>query len=336
MAGPLIRRGAIQMKNFFDSKWFYRVVALFFAIMLFSYVNADKLARTGQNLSNNRNSSSLTSNKKVTLTVPLELNVNSNKYFVTGYPQNVKLTIEGPAALVTATANTQNFKVYADLSKLAVGKHAVKIQVAGLNKELSYTLSQKYIHINLAQRRTATYQVEASFDKANVADGYTAGSAELGSNSVKATGSIDEVSRIAKVLAVVNTAKNLTKDVNQQAMLEAVDSSGKTVNVVLTPSTTSVVIPIKADTSTKKVDVDLRQSGKAEDNTKYSFSTDTKSVTLTGSKSALAKIKSLPVEVDVSGVTKDTSKEVTVTSPGDGVTAVSPTKLTVKINVQSN
>ena len=85
--------------------------------------------------------------------------MNSTKYFVTGYPENIKVTIEGPSALVTTTANTQNFKVYANLSKLAVGRHSVKVEVDGLNKELSYGLSQKYIHVNIQPRTTATYKV---------------------------------------------------------------------------------------------------------------------------------------------------------------------------------
>lgn len=314
-----------------------RLLALICALVLFAYVNSSKTSNNSSSLTNNTSKTTLTSNRKVTISAPLELNVNSTKYFVTGYPENIKITIEGPAALVTTTANTQNFKVYADLSDLAVGRHSVKVKVDGLNKELSYSLNQKYIHINIQPRRTATYKVSADFNDSNVASGYEAGTARLGTSSVKVTGAVSEVSKVAKVVAVVNTEKNLTKSVNQQAMLEALDANGQTLNVVLTPSTTSVYIPITQANATKDVAVDLKASGKTSADTSYSFSTDTKSVKLTGSKSALAKLSKFPVNVDVTGVTETTTKTVKLsTSDEDGVSAVSPTSIKVKITVKTD
>ncbi|AVK62014.1 cell surface protein [Lactobacillus sp. CBA3605] len=323
------------MKKFMNSSWSLRLLALLCALVLFAYVNSNKSSTTS--LTNNTSKTTLTSNRKVTISAPLELNVNSTKHFVTGYPENVKITIEGPAALVTTTANTQNFKVYADLTDLAAGRHSVKVQVDGLNKELSYSLNQKYIHINIQPRRTASYKISADFNSANVADGYEMGTPRLGTASVKVTGAVSEVSKVAKVVAVVNTEKNLQKSVNQQAMIEALDANGQTLNVVLTPSTTSVYIPIKQATTTKKVAVDLKASGKTASDTSYSFSTDTKSVEVTGTKAALAKITKLPVNVDVSGVDETTTKTVAVsTSDEDGLSAVSPTTIKVKITVKND
>jgi len=326
------------VKKFMDSAWSMRLLALICALALFAYVSSMKTNNTTSSvLTNNASKTTLTSNRKVTISAPLELNVNSTKYFVTGYPENVKITIEGPAALVTTTANTQNFKVYANLSDLSVGRHSVKVQVNGLNKELSYTLDQKYIHINIQPRRTATYKVSADFNNANVASGYEVGSARLGTASVKVTGAVSEVSKVAKVVAVVNTEKNLKKSVNQQAMIEALDANGQTLNVVLTPSTTSVYIPITAATAKKDVPVDLKASGKTSADTSYSFSTDTKSVTVMGTKAALAKLDKLPVDVDVTDVNATTTKTVDLSNTDkDGISSINPTSIKVKITVKSN
>lgn len=325
------------MKKFMDSAWSMRLLALVCALVLFAYVNSTKTAHNSSLLTNSTSKTTLTSNRKVTISAPLELNVNSTKYFVTGYPENVKVTIEGPAALVTTTANTQNFKIYADLSSLSVGHHTVKVQVDGLNKELSYSLSQKYIKINIQPRRTATYKVSADFNKDNVASGYEVGTPRLGTSSVKVTGAVSEVSKVAKVVAVVNTEKNLQRAVNQQAMIEALDANGQTLNVVLTPSTTSVYIPITKASSTKDVPVDLKASGKTASNTSYSFATDTKTVTVTGTKDALSKLSTLPVDVDVSDVTESTTKTVKLsTSDEDGVASVNPTSIKVKITVKTD
>jgi len=326
------------VKKFMDSAWSMRLLALICALALFAYVSSMKTNNTTSSvLTNNASKTTLTSNRKVTISAPLELNVNSTKYFVTGYPENVKITIEGPAALVTTTANTQNFKVYANLSDLSVGRHSVKVQVNGLNKELSYTLDQKYIHINIQPRRTATYKVSADFNNANVASGYEVGSARLGTASVKVTGAVSEVSKVAKVVAVVNTEKNLKKSVNQQAMIEALDANGQTLNVVLTPSTTSVYIPITAAAAKKDVPVDLKASGKTSADTSYSFSTDTKSVTVMGTKAALAKLDKLPVDVDVTDVNATTTKTVDLSNTDkDGISSINPTSIKVKITVKSN
>ncbi|MFB9768413.1 CdaR family protein [Lactiplantibacillus modestisalitolerans] len=325
------------MKRFMNSPWAMRLLALLCALVLFAYVSSMKTSHNTSILTNSASKTTLTSNRKVTISAPLELNVNSTKYFVTGYPENVKVTIEGPAALVTTTANTQNFKVYANLSDLSVGRHSVKVQVDGLNKELSYSLNQKYIHINIQPRRTATYKVHTDFNKQNVASGYEVGTARLGTSSVKVTGAVSEVSKVAKVVAVVNTEKNLKKSVNQQAMIEALDANGQTLNVVLTPSTTSVYIPISQATTTKDVGLDLKASGKTTADTSYSFSTDTKSVTVTGTKAALAKLSSLPIDVDVTDVKSSTEKTVKITtSDDDGILSVSPKSIKVKITVKAN
>jgi YbbR domain-containing protein len=324
------------MKKFMNSAWSMRLLALLCALVLFAYVNSSKANHTSSLLTNS-SSTTATSNRSVSISAPLELNVNSTKYFVTGYPENIKVKIAGPAALVTTTANTQNFKVYANLSGLSVGRHSVKIQVDGLNKELSYSLSQKYIQVNIQPRRTANYKVSADFNKSNVESGYEVGTPRLGTSSVKVTGAVNEVSKVAKVVAVVNTEKNLTKSVNQQAMIEALDANGQTLNVVLTPSTTSVYIPIKQATDTKKVAVDLKASGKTEADTSYSFATDTKQVTVTGTKAALAKLDKLAVDVDVTDVTKSTTKTVDLSSSDeDGVASVSPSSIKVKITVKND
>ena len=62
--------------------------------------------------------------------------------------------------MVTTTANTQNFKVYADLTKLGTGKHEVRLKASGLNKELSYAITPAKIKVNIQSRNTATVPVE--------------------------------------------------------------------------------------------------------------------------------------------------------------------------------
>src|SRR5699024_4106495 len=66
---------------------------------------------------------------------------------------------------------------------------------------------------------------------------------------------------------------------------------------------------------------------------KYSFSTDTKYVTLTGNKDALKKIDSLEVPVSLVGVNDNETRTISLDSDRSGITAVSPSSIQVTINV---
>ena len=90
---------------------------------------------------------------------------------ITGYPQYVRVKVSGPSALVTTTANTQNFKVYADLSKLGIGHHTVKLKTSGLNSELRAALTPEKIKVNIQPRATTTVPVEVRLSSKSVNGG---------------------------------------------------------------------------------------------------------------------------------------------------------------------
>ena len=129
----------------------YRLFALLLAVLLFAYVNSAKVSSTRQQTSTNSGKTSLTATKKESVRVPLQLDVNSQKYFVTGYPEMVKVVLSGPSALVTTTANTQNFKVYASLKGLGTGLHKVKLH-EGLNKDIN-RLTPRTITVDVQTRK---------------------------------------------------------------------------------------------------------------------------------------------------------------------------------------
>ena len=104
----------------------YRLLSLFFALLLFFYVSYQRLGTTRVSDKEVANSK-LTTTKTLSLKVPLTLNVDNSKYYVTGYPEEVKVDISGPSALVTTLDNTRNFEVYADLSDLKSGRHTVRL-----------------------------------------------------------------------------------------------------------------------------------------------------------------------------------------------------------------
>jgi Uncharacterized protein conserved in bacteria len=188
------------------------------AIWLFVAVSTPGVGSTRDS----NQSSTSTANTKATMTVPLQIQANTNDYYITGYPESVKVTIEGPSALVTATKNTQNFNVNLNLKGYSTGQHRVQVKVSGLNNELTYTVKPKYVTVNIQKRKTKTFTVNAEFNKNSLADGYQAGTASISPNTVTATGAAAEVKKIDRVIVEAILPKGIKSTFDQEVLVQVI------------------------------------------------------------------------------------------------------------------
>ena len=270
-------------KGFFSHKWVMRLASLVLAILLFAYVNGSKNGFLRQNTRNNNENSALMSNKSVTLKMPLDITVDNAKYVVSGYPQYVKVRLSGPSALVTTTSNTQNFKVYADLSNLSSGKHRVPIKTSGLNSELRATVEPKNIAVQIQPRRTVNVKVSVRLNDRNLADNYQTCHPHADVDSVQVTGAQNEVRRVNRVVAYVAVPRDAKDNLQRQVTLQALDRNGQTLNVVIWPATTTVTVPISSKTSGSS----SSHSG-SDSSTSSSASSDKKRVQTQSSSSSIS------------------------------------------------
>ncbi|MCI1926300.1 MAG: CdaR family protein [[Lactobacillus] timonensis] len=255
--------------SFFSNIWVLRISSLILALFLFVYVNGSKDGFLRQN-TRTGNNSALMSNRSATIKMPLQLKVNSQRYVITGYPQYVRVKVSGPSALVTTTVNTQNFKVYADLSNLGVGHHTIKLRTSGLNSELRTALTPEKIKVNIQPRATTTVPVEVRLSSKSVNGGYEVGTPKSSMTNVQVSGARDEVRRVAKVVAEVNVPKDATSDLHRQVTLQALDKHGHILNVIISPNSVSVTVPISsngmASSSNRETSSDSSNSSSAKDN----------------------------------------------------------------------
>ena len=228
----------------FGSVWFMRIASLILAIFLFMYVNSEKNGFLRQTTRGSDSGNALMSNKTMSVRMPLELKMNSQKYVVTGYPQYVKVRVSGPSAMVTTVSNTQNFKVYADLTKLGVGTHTVTLKESGLNSELRSTIKPQQIKVNIQPRSTATAPVDVRLNSKSVDGNYHVGTPRPALKTVQITGARNQVKRVARVIAYVDVPKDAHGNFSRQITLQAVDKKGRTVNVVIMPSSINVEVPV--------------------------------------------------------------------------------------------
>ena len=316
------------MNRLWDKPWVNRLLALLLAIGLFAYVNVESINNTRQNANDD---TTLVANKTQTVKVPLQVNANTDKYFITWYPSKVSVALTGTASLVTMTANTQNFRVVADLTNLGVGKHRVHLKAEGLNKDLSYSISPKSVTVDIQVRDNKTMPIQVRYNKASIASGYAAGDPKLSARTVEVTGARSVIDSIAQVVANVSLAHNTRKTVDQEVLLQALDDNGNTMNVVLSPQTVHVTLPISQPS--KKVNIELKQTGNAASGHTYALSSDTKQVTVYGDQQSLDKLSKLTVPVDVSGITSTTTRTFNVTDLNDSISAADPKTIKVTVSV---
>lgn len=230
--------------SIFGSVWFMRIASLILAIFLFMYVNSEKNGFLRQTTRGSDSGNALMSNKTMSIRMPLELKMNSQKYVVTGYPQYVKVRVSGPSAMVTTVSNTQNFKVYADLTKLGIGTHTVTLKESGLNSELRYTIKPQQIKVNIQPRSTVTAPVDVRLNSKSVDGNYHVGTPRPALKTVQITGARNQVKRVARVIAYVDVPRDAHGNFSRQVTLQAVDKKGRTVNVVIMPSSINVEVPV--------------------------------------------------------------------------------------------
>ncbi len=311
------------MQKFYDKPWFYKLFSLILAIVLVAFVD-----NTQVNV-NNQSKVQETASTKQAINMALQVSVDADKYYVTGYPSKVKVTLEGSNALVTSTVNTQNFRVYIDLSKLSVGEHKVPIKVSGLPSQLSYKLSQKYTTVNIQKRKSRTLAVQIGYNKNAVAKGYDIGTATVKPETVEVTGALSEVKRIDRIQAQLTVPNASSHTIRRNVMLVALDSKGRQLNVVINPSTATVTLPISVSKKTVKLKLNAANGSSKK---VYSLTAKQDQVTIYGQKKALDKIKSLTLNVDLTNIKSSTTRSYRLPVPS-GVAWVDPSSVDVRISV---
>ena len=314
------------MQKFYDKPWFYKLFSLILAIVLVAFVD-----NTQVNV-NNQSKVQETASTKQAINMALQVSVDADKYYVTGYPSKVKVTLEGSNALVTSTINTQNFRVYIDLSKLSVGEHKVPIKVSGLPSQLSYKLSQKYTTVNIQKRKSRTMAVQIGYNKNAVARGYDIGTATVKPETVEVTGALSEVKRIDRIQAQLTVPNASSHTIRRNVMLVALDSKGRQLNVVINPSTATVTLPISVSKKTVKLKLNAANGSSKK---VYSLTAKQDQVTIYGQKKALDKIKSLTLNVDLTNIKSSTTRSYRLPVPS-GVDWVDPSSVDVRISVSDD
>ncbi|WP_281659507.1 CdaR family protein [Halobacillus sp. Cin3] len=316
------------MDNWFKSVWFIRIISLLLAGLLWVTVNVD----------NNMDSDSLffneTSSESETMeNIPLEIRFDSEEYVVSGIPQDVTVTVEGPAGAVAPVSRQKNFNVFVDLNDLGPGTHEVSLQHSGISSQLAVSLEPKIIEVEIEEKTTENYDVSIDYANENNLDtSLELGTPKVSPAQVEITGAASVVERVASVRAIVDVGAAEGTVEQEEAPVKVYDNQGNELNVLVEPAAVDVSVPVSK--RTKEVPVTPEASGGTQEGVLIEeVTTEVENVTYQGPEEVLAGIEE-PVEipVDVTEVTEDQVVDVEVPLP-DGTTAVSPDTIEVTIDV---
>jgi YbbR domain-containing protein len=318
------------MDKWLKTPWFIRVVSLLLAVGLYVSVSVDKEseARSDDTFFGS-------SDDVVTInSVPLEVEIDQEKYVVQNVPPYVDVTIEGSKSLVTSTSRQRSFDVFIDLTDLEAGTHDVQIQHQGISNQLNVTIQPETISVTIEERGTEEFDVEVELlNKTVLNEGLLLGDATISPSTVSVTGSKSEVAKVAMVKAIVDLEGVTNKIDMKNAPVKVYDQEGNELNVYVSPTNVHVKIPLIV--GQKDVPISYTTIGELPEGISLqSITLETGAVSVFGQEAVLNALTTIDgLVVDLSTINEDKTIELNVPVP-PGATKVDPSTVNVVIDVE--
>ncbi|MGT2831918.1 YbbR-like domain-containing protein [Streptococcus halotolerans] len=314
-----------MIKKFFNQPIFYIIVSVFFALVLFFLAKSTAYNASGTQLSRVTETYSHTIES-----VPIDIKYDTEKYFISGYSYEAEVYLTSTNRIKLDSEineDTRRFKVVADLSNVKAGTANAKLKVVGLPRDVNATVNPKSVAITIGKKAKKTFKVKSTIPPEQVADGYKIENIETGISEVTVTSNESTLQQIDHVEAVLASDKVLSSDYSGTVNLQAVSSDGTILPSIVDPAKTQLKVSVKK--LTKEVPINLSVTGVLSDNLiniGYKLSQET--VTVSGTQEELDAIDSVKGTVDITGVSKDVSKTVSLSA--SNVTII-PQTVTVKL-----
>lgn len=182
------------MDKMMDSPWFLRITALLLAMLLFLTI---KSGEENLDIAANGNTTD------VVRDVAVEVYYDDENLVVTGVPEMVDMTINGPTSLVQSAKQLQDFTVFVDLRNLNMGEHDVMLQVENVSDKLQVTLDPAYIEVNIEEKITRELRVDPEFSDRLLEENFVVTDMKSDPQRILITGAKSVIESISFVKATV-------------------------------------------------------------------------------------------------------------------------------------
>ncbi|MGT2935358.1 CdaR family protein [Streptococcus castoreus] len=313
------------MKRFFNSRLWLGLVSVFFAILLFFTAASNHHNNSGTQIY-----SSIETYTHTLKDVPIDMKYDSDKYFISGYSYGAEVYLTSTNRIkldAEVNSDTRNFKVVADLTKSQPGTVTVALKVQNLPSGVTATVSPDKISVTIGKKASKTFPVRGSVDPKQIANGYEISKIETGINKAEVTSDESIIALIDHVVAKLPDDQVLDANYSSRVTLQAVSADGTILASVIDPAKTNLFVGVKK--ITKSVPIRVEAVGVMDSSLsdiQYKLSKQT--ALISGSREALDAIDEIVAKVDISDVTKNTSKTVHLTS---NQVSIEPSVVTVQL-----
>ncbi|EMF50051.1 CdaR family protein [Streptococcus parauberis] len=315
------------MKKFYNSRLWLGLVSVFFAILLFLSA-----------VSNSNNASSQKNNPVETFTqsitdVPIDMKYNSDKYFISDYSYGSQVYLSSTNRVKLdseVNGDTRHFKIVADLTNSKPGKVSVPLKVSNLPIGLTAKVTPDRLTVTIGRKKTKSFPVTGGVDPKQIVSGYEIASITSSDKRVEVTSDESKIDLIDHVVAKLPDNVKLSSDYNDTVTLQAVSADGTILASSINPAKTDLEVKIKK--ISKTVPVSVLMTGQMSDRvSEIQPRLSRQTVVISGPREVLDTINEVTAKVDITDVTKSTSKTVTLSE--ESVT-IEPSSLNVQLTVK--
>ncbi|HEY0222816.1 MAG TPA: CdaR family protein [Lactovum miscens] len=228
------------MSRLINSKPFYVLVSILFAVFLFLNVNSSAALNDGSVQPGGQVYTATLEN------IPISVQYNFDKYFISGYNSTATVTLSSNnqvEILQEKSTDLRTFKLVADLSDIGTGTHTIPIVVKNLSSDMNAKTSPNSLAITVERKKSKVFDVSPIVDKSLIPENYTLTSITTSPSRVVVIAGTDSINNVKLVQAVLPSDTDLTKETTITVNLQAVDRSGKIVPAIF--SQTSVRMTVK-------------------------------------------------------------------------------------------
>lgn len=263
---------------------------------------------------------------------------NEEAYVVEGLPKTVDITLVGRRADLYLAKQYPNDEVIVDLRDLRPGSHEVALKYNGSVTSVEYKLAPSSVAVVIYEKLTESRTITPEILYENKLDSkYTISNISFSRDDVYIKGAEYKLEEVAIVKALVDVSKIVNPSVGTTTLkdipLVAYNVNGEIVDVEIVPETIDATLTIASPS--KEVPLKVEPTGDVVFGKSIeSMTLSTNKVTIYGNEDVLNGINSIPVKIDVNGLSKDTEFNVNISRPS-GVKEMSTSTVVVKVKLSS-
>lgn len=269
---------------------------------------------------------------------PVNAIYNEEAYVIEGLPSTVDITLIGSKADLYFAKQSPSHDINVDLSALKPGTHRVNIgynqALPSVDYKVNPSVATVIIHPKVSISKTLTVDL---LNKDSLDDKLVIKDVNIANDKVVIKGSEDQLKKVASVKALVDVLNLVKQEVGTTTLkdipLRAYDENGSVVDIEIVPSKITADIVIASPSKDLPIKIIPKGSvsfGKAIS----SIISNVTSLTVYGDEDALADLKFVPVEIDVTNLKENQQYKMELVKPV-GVTSMSVNNITVNVSLEA-